>query len=238
MRYAALWLLVAAIALAACEQDPAHKAFMRVLKSAEDGSTMEQRLSYIDQAIALAPDRGGYYKTRASLLLTLCRTEEAIANMDRAIELADHPYFRYLRGIMLSRVSQYDAAIDDFDRAIAEQPSNSQFYRGRSLARAGLGDGAGALADAERLISQGGLAGHFVYARGIAHAASGQHELAVADFDAALEARPELQYVFPARAASCQALGRHRRAAADREVVDRNSKMYGDCGPGISPYHY
>lgn len=226
-----------AVALSACGRDPADQAYRRTLEGEEDGSTLEQRFAHIDRAIELAPERAPYYELRALLLLSDCRLGEAISDLDRAIELAERPYLHYLRGLVYCEMAECARALKDFDTAIAAQPENLQFYRGRSLARSATGDGAGALADAERLVAAAPH-GHRLYTRGVAHATLGRDVLAVRDFDEALRERPELVYALRARASSYERLGQAEKAAADHKLAERRTRWADACAYRLSPYHY
>lgn len=230
-------VLLLSVVLSACGDDPADQAYDRALAGEEDGSTLEERLAHIDRAIELAPERTPYYQLRALLRMSACRMREAIVDLDRAIESAGRPYLRYLRGLVYCEIAECTRALGDFDTAIAAQPDNLQFYRGRSLARSATGDGAGALADAERLIAAAPH-GHWLYARGVAYATLGRDVLAVRDFDAALRKRPELVYAVQARASSYERLGQPEKAAADREQADRLTRWAGSCAYRLSPFHY
>jgi len=49
-----------------------------------------------------------------------------------------------MRGLVTCELGHAPQSLADFDNAIASQPANTQFYRGRSLARSATGDAADA----------------------------------------------------------------------------------------------
>lgn len=71
----------------------------------------------------------------------------ALEHLSKSIAL--HPTVEafYQRGQILETRGEHDKAIEDFNRAIAEQPDAPYMYRSRALSKANLGDADGARAD-------------------------------------------------------------------------------------------
>lgn len=224
--------------LGGCAVDRAEREYLAALRGEETGMTRREQIEHLDRAIALAPDRAAYYETRAIYHIDLREFDAAIADLDRDITLVPRPYVYFLRGLVTCERGAPERAIADFDRAIAGQPANSQFYRGRSLARAATGDPAGALADAEHLVRVVPQQAESWYARGVARAQAGNHAEAIADFDHAASLRPELVYVVEARARSLERLGDATRAAADREAFERLRTERSGCAACLDPFRY
>jgi tetratricopeptide (TPR) repeat protein len=231
--------LVALVAcVGSCGPDAADREHLAAVRGDEDGSTFRERIEHLDRAIALAPERPRYRESRALLLIDQGNFTSAKADLDDAIALGDRPYLRFLRGLVQCQLDDCFVAIPDFDRAIAEQPYNAQFYRGRALALVAVDQPDRAFADAERLIELSPQVGTSYYARGMAHAALGRHEAAIWDFDQALLRTPELVYPLRARARSHAALGDPDSADADRELADRRSREESACAYCLDPFRY
>ena len=162
----------------------------------------------------------------------------AISDLDYAIALADRPYLRYLRGMVRCQARDYQAALPDFDTAIAGQPENAQFYRGRSLARSEVNDLVGAMQDAERLVALVPQRATSYFARGRVLAARGEFEAAIGDFTLAHNMRPELAYPVAARAACYELLGNDDRAAEDRVLAEGIAGGYSDCSVFRDPFRW
>jgi tetratricopeptide (TPR) repeat protein len=234
-------LLLAAVVgalVTACGPDPAQREYLAALKGEESGMTREEQITHVDRAIALAPRRAEYYETRGTYLIDLQRWVPARQDLDRSIGLRDRPYARFLRGLAACELGLFDAAVADFDTAIARDPGNAQFYRGRALAKATKGDPSGALRDAEHLLQLAPQQAESHYARGVALLALGRDRDAVPEFDAALRIRPELAYVFEARALAHERLDLAEQAAADRAAFVEVTERQRNCAPCRDPYRY
>src|SRR5437764_13553607 len=126
----------------------------------------KQQIAHIERAVELEPARAYYWETLATYRIDLRVFDRAKSDLDQAVRLQDRPYLRFLRGLVLCQSGHPGDALPDFDAAISGQPENSQFYRGRALARAAVGRAGEALNDAERLISLAPQRGESYYARG------------------------------------------------------------------------
>ena len=126
-----------------CGHDRADLEYFAALRGDETGMTREQQIAHMDQAILLAPKRAFLYETRAGYWVDLRRFDRARQDFDRAIELLDRPYARFRRALASCQAGEIERSLGDFDTAIARQPSNGQFYRGRSLARSAVHDSMG-----------------------------------------------------------------------------------------------
>lgn len=218
--------------------DPAEREYILAVRGEDEGMTRAVRLGHLDRAIALSPNRSYYWEARALHRIAERNFDRARSDLDRAIQLQDRPYLRFLRGLALCQGGKPAESLADFDAAIAGHPDNAQFYRGRALARAALGKNDDALQDAERLISLAPEMAEAYYARGIALSHLGRDEEAVLNFGQALQRRPELVYPLHARAASYERTGDAERAAADRAEAARKERDRGSCAPCLDPFRY
>jgi len=231
--------LACACALAsACGHDAADRDYLAALDGEEKGMTREQQVALIDRAILRSPRRAYYYETRAGYWIDLRHFDLARKDLDRDVELSDRPYARFLRGMVACQSGHYEASLADFDAAIARQPANTQFYRGRSLARAALGDAAGALQDAEHLLASVPQQAESYYARGVARMLLGRVSDAIADFDRAAGMRPELVYVVEARAQARERNGDAAGARRDRDALVAMRDERGGCAACLDPFRY
>ncbi len=231
-------LILLALVVQGCGPDASTREYLTALRGEETGMTREQQIQHLDHAIALTPDRAFLYETRATYRIDLKQFDAALADLDRDIALLDRPYARFMRGLVWCQMGEYPRSLPDFDRAIAVQPRNTQFYRGRSLARLATGDAVGALADAEHLVVAVPQQAESYYARGMARARLGRDPEAIADFDRAAAIRPELVYVVEARAAAYARRGDDGRAAGDRHLADSLRAEQGGCAACLDPFRY
>jgi tetratricopeptide (TPR) repeat protein len=220
-----------------CSPDPAEREYMAALRGEETGMGRAEQLIHVERAIAMAPRRGWYRETHAIYSIDTHAFPPAAADLDTAIQLADRPYLRFLRGLVSCQQGKYARSLPDFDRAIEGQPENAQFYRGRSLARSALGRYREALEDAERLRTMAPQQGETYYARGVALAGLGRLRESVQAYDEALRLRPELTYPLRARAAAYERLGDTLLAAADLEAAARKERDNG-CALCMDPFRY
>ena len=218
--------------------DRADGEYFAALKGEETGMTRVQQIAHVEEAIRLAPKRGYLYETRAGYWIDLRRFDRAREDLDHAIELVDRPYARFMRGMAACQAGDVARSLGDFDTAIARQPSNGQFYRGRSLARSAVGDSVGALADAERLLTLEPQRAESWYARGVARTRWGRDREAIVDFDRAAAIRPELVYVVEARAQALDRLGDREAARRDGDAVARMREEQAGCPPCLDPFRY
>ena len=200
--------------------------------------TREEQLAHLDRAIVLAPERASYRETHAIYAIDLLRFETAAADLDTAIQLADRPYLRFLRGLVSCQRGEFEGSLSEFDRAIREQPTNTQFYRGRSLARSRTGRYREALEDAERLVAQVPQQAESHYALGIALTGLGRFDEAVEALGEAMSRRPELLYPLRARAEAYDRLGDRERAAADLAELARRERDESLCATCRDPFRY
>ncbi|HTM01518.1 MAG TPA: hypothetical protein VL503_10400, partial [Candidatus Omnitrophota bacterium] len=78
-----------------------------------------EQLEHLETAIALQPRRAWYRETHAIYSIDVRRFAQASADLDTAIQLADRPYLRFLRGLVSCQRGAYEASLGDFDAAIA-----------------------------------------------------------------------------------------------------------------------
>jgi tetratricopeptide (TPR) repeat protein len=236
LRGAWMWPILL-LPLQACSVDPAEREYYAALRGEETGMSRREQLAHIENAIAMRPRRASYRETHAIYSIDVRNFARAAADLDTAIQLADRPYLRYLRGLVSCQRGEIAASLPDFDRAIAGQPENAQFYRGRSLARSAMGRYREALDDADRLRTMVPQQGETHYARGVALAGLGRMREAIEAYDEAIRIRPELVYPLSARADAREALGDTLLARADREQAAAKERDNA-CALCLDPFRY
>ncbi len=132
----------------AVDLNPLIEACTRLIASGEanDGQLVSaysqrgflQRLSQPDRALddynaalKLQPNSPGVLTNRAYIYLTRARNDDAMADLNKAIELfvpANAALARYYRGFDYLRFKDYDHAKEDLDEAIKRAPSNPDPY--------------------------------------------------------------------------------------------------------------
>jgi tetratricopeptide (TPR) repeat protein len=228
--------IVLLLTMITCAPDPAEQAYREALRGEENGTTREEQIALLNRAIELAPNRVSYWNTHAIYSIDQRNFVQAQRDLERAISLADRPYLRYLRGLVLCQQGQYRAALPDLDLAISQQPENSQFYHGRALAYVELGEVQKALMDADHLVAVEPNFGPAYYVRGRARAIAGRYREEIADYNETLHRRPELVYPLFARAASYERLGDWRQAAIDRNLANAKVPQKSGCGNCYDPF--
>lgn len=229
------WLILL-LPVASCSMDRAERDYYAALRGEETGMSRREQLALIESAIAEQPGRVAYRETHAIYSIDVHDYARAAADLDTAIQLADRPYLRFLRGLVSCQRGAFAASLPDFDKAIAGQPKNAQFYRGRSLARSAVGRYEEAFEDAEQLRRMVPQQGETYYARGVALAGLGRPREAVEAYDEALRIRPELVYPLRARADARDALGEALLAKEDRKSA---AEKEGDAfAPALDPFRY
>lgn len=94
----------------------------------------------LDQAVRYDPDNGLHYHRRANALMELNRSDEALQDVNTAIEKGHVTDGVYLaRAIALSRLGRTDAAMKAYGVSIKKEPklADSFYWRGWELARLG-----------------------------------------------------------------------------------------------------
>jgi len=221
-----------------CAQDPAEAEYFTALRGEETGMGRAKQLAHVERAIALQPGRAWYWETHAIYSIDVQDYETAAADLNEAVRLADRPYLRHLRGLVACQRGRYESSLEDFDRAIAGQPKNTQFYRGRSLARSKVGRFEDALADARKLVEMVPQQGETWYALGEALTGLGRYGEAIHAYDESLRRRPELIYPLRGRAEAYRRMGDASRAESDLEEAARREREESTYAVVLDPFRY
>ncbi|HZV80772.1 MAG TPA: tetratricopeptide repeat protein [Geobacteraceae bacterium] len=112
-------LTIAAICcLTGFRNPPGAARFMELGAKAQSEGHPAEALEMYTKGINLAPDKPGYYMTRAFLLLKLGRREEALRDFDSYVELEPTSAQGYIsRGMLLSDLGREKEADANFRQA-------------------------------------------------------------------------------------------------------------------------
>lgn len=109
----------------------------------------DEALPYVETGLKLAPGEPTLLTTAGRVLQALGRWTEALAAYDRALAAGATADRHRDRGWALHRVGRFQAAIADFDAAVALDPFDTDAITCRGMARLITGDYAGGLPDYE-----------------------------------------------------------------------------------------
>lgn len=161
-------------------------------------------------------DEAAERSNRGAELMNEGRWEEALAELDKAIELDPNNAYAYTnRGGVNAGLGQYEQAIADLDKAIELDPNLASAYDSRGGAYAGPEQYEQAIADLDKAIDlEPSLAGAY-YNRGHAYLRLARYEEAIADLDNAMELGPSIAAEYYARGLAYAGLEQYNYAIAD-----------------------
>ena len=170
-------------------------------------------------------------KARLADILQLAgRHEESLVLRDElATGRPDDVKFLFYRGISHSLLDNNEAAIADYDRVIALDPTHNASYLNRGSAKAELGRYEVAIADYDQALS---LDVKFITAyhnRGVAKAKRGRYEAAIMDFTEAIRLNPKWAKAYRDRSSAYRQLGKTAQAKADCDKAQALSVSLINC---------
>jgi len=134
-----------------CQKPPAEKAADYLLRGSIrmelPGSGPELAIEDFGEAIALRPDDARAYAGRAAAKILLKRYADALADANRAIELAPDAAAYGSRARIYQALGDPETALADYERAIALAPGRANTWRSRGLLYGRLGRVDAAVAD-------------------------------------------------------------------------------------------
>jgi tetratricopeptide (TPR) repeat protein len=152
----------------------------------------DRALTDYSEAVRLMPTSPDALRARALVYAQKNDIDHAIADLDTEILLRPGLYAYLFRGNLHQDKGQYDAAIDDFSRALDLQPNSFDAYNGRCWTRALIGkDLQAALADCNSALGLNSAAAEAVDSRGLVYFRLGQFAQAISDYSAALSFNPK-----------------------------------------------
>ncbi len=149
-------------------------------------------ISDYSKLIALNPQNAMAYYHRAKIFEFKCQCDLAISDYSKAIELDPNVDEFGCRGFAYYNNGQYDLAIRDFSKLIAEcHPTDTGYIRPRADAYYATGRYELAIADFSTLVELDLDSSKYYYDRGLAYYFTGQYDLAMSDFSKMIEIDPQ-----------------------------------------------
>jgi tetratricopeptide (TPR) repeat protein len=134
----------------------------KALAVTETGNFIQAE-AYWTQLVQDFPTNPAAWSNRGNSRISQNKLDEAIADFNKAIELAPDAPDPYLnRGTALEGKGQYEEAIADYNKVLAIAPNDAMAYNNRGNAKGGLGQWKEALADFQKAIE---IAPNFAFAR-------------------------------------------------------------------------
>jgi tetratricopeptide (TPR) repeat protein len=156
------------------------------------------------------------YYGRGVVLFEMGRTDKALEDYDKAIEL-DSSYAKAYasRGLVFEKMGRFDKAIADYDKVIALNPSESQSYNNRGLVFEKMGRFDKAIQDYDRAIALNPSNSDLYYNRGNSYDEMGRFDKAIADYDKAITLNPRDSQSYNNRGLVFEKMGELGKAIAD-----------------------
>jgi tetratricopeptide (TPR) repeat protein len=123
-------------------------------------------------------------------------------------------------GVRFAAVGDHEAAIRNFDEALAIDPTAAFVYKQRGASYQALRNYEAAIRDFDEVIRLNSEDVNAYYRRGASYLALSEFAAAIADFDTVIELDPEYVDAYARRAIAHEALGNDEAAASDRAVAD------------------
>ncbi|MBK5195878.1 MAG: tetratricopeptide repeat protein [Proteiniphilum sp.] len=182
---------------------------------------------FFDVLLRRFPDYTPGYLTRAQMYLELNDTTNAMADLNKAIEIDPYTSQSFsARGLLYFQQKDYNKALADLDEAIRLDPYFNGNYINRGLVKYNLNDLRGAMADYDRVIEmdENNLIARFN--RGLLRAQVADNNRAIRDFDKVIELEPENTIAYLNRAVLKNEIGNKAGALDDLNVVLRAHPEY------------
>ena len=192
---------------------------------------LKQAFDDAGKALELRPDHADAYLVRAELHQIAKRSDEALADVNKAIELKPEAASYNIRGwIHKSNIwpagdrSRYQAAIADYSKAIELDPKDTDHYEARIAVYEEFREYAAIIADYTALLALEPGSYYYYAMRGHAHRDAGDYAKALADHTKALEIELkeyaddayEKATAYSRRAKTHEWFGKYAAAVADR----------------------
>jgi tetratricopeptide (TPR) repeat protein/S1-C subfamily serine protease len=191
-------------------------------------------LKSIEIAIQLEPSDLTSFIEKGNLFSKKKQYQDAIAILDSLISRNPEAPAYLNRGNAKSYLGQKQAAITDYDRAIAINPNLAQAYNSRGKAKSDLEQNQAAITDYDRAIAINPKYANAYNNRGSAKSALRQKQAAIADYDRAIAINPNLAEAYFNLGVVKSALGQKQAAIADYDraitINPNDSEAYNNRG--------
>jgi tetratricopeptide (TPR) repeat protein len=165
-------------------------------------SQPDRALADYDAALKVQPNFAAALTNRAWIYLSRNRNDDAMSDLNKAIELfppAQAGYARYLRGFDYHRQKKYDLAMDDLNESIKHAPNNADAYLARGQVEQAEQQWDAALRDFDEFSRRASRNARGLIGKSEVLEATGRIPEALAALDAAISIEPANQNALAAR---------------------------------------
>jgi len=160
-------------------------------------------------------DQASIFSTQSYLRRRQHRYVEALSLSNRAVALNASDYYLVTRALINEDQGNYNAALADFDRALAQGNGPYWYYHRRSRAHTAAGHTEAAIADASQSIKLNSKDPDGLVMRADAEMKADRDQEALVDYSKALEMEPACPQALGGRAALYEKNGEHQKAIDD-----------------------
>jgi len=181
------------------------------------------------ELLEIFPDNPAVFSNRGNAKASQNKLDEAIADYNKAMELAPTALDPYLnRGLALEGLGKFEEAIADYNHLLELNPNDPMGYHNRGNAEGGLGQWSEAIADYQKAIQ---LAPDFAFARAnyaLALYQTGQTEVAIRTMRNIIRKYPQFPDMRAALTAALWKQGQHGEAESNWVAVVGIDSRYKD----------
>lgn len=229
MKRLALFVLLAASLTLAChaviKRDPLE--ILRQSQEAFERRDFPKAVELLSQAIESNPNLTPAYVLRGLANAAQNKTDEALADYDKAVELApDDERPRLLRASVFQAKREFDKAITDLSFVIQKKPNDADVIASRGICYAQKGDDERALKDFDGAVKADPKNAHGWQLRGSAYSEKGEKDKALADFKEAITLDPNNPATYLYRAHLYLVEAEPELALGDLEEVMRRAPNF------------
>ena len=189
--------------------------FNKISENNYDGAIKDLN-KYLNKLTGINSQDSNAYYLRGYAKSKLGNYKEAIADQNKAIELAPHDARLYTeRGFAKYQLGDYKLAIVDFNKAIERKPGYANNYEYSGNANSYLGNYKEAIADYNKAIEINPQFANAYSNRGYAKSKLGNYKGSIIDYSKAIEINPEHSDAYNNRCESKYSLGKFKSALLD-----------------------
>lgn len=159
------------------------------------GMLDEEALYDLSHAIRLDPKDPEAYHKRALAKHGMGRCEQAVADLDMAIQLDPKAAYYHARGKVKYEIDRYEDAVDDYGEALRLDPGNLKARYDRAWSYEQLQRYEDALHDYDTILRTDPGLPRIYFERGELKSMLGRHEEALSDYEKSVELCPDYQDV-------------------------------------------
>ena len=197
----------------------------------------EDAIASFTRAIQIEPRHVDALIGRADLYSGRGRDDEALRDIEQALTISPSAELHYRRGILLLRRKSPEAALRDFDKALAAEPRDANCHIGRAMALVALKQTDSALAALDSALILDPANAQALSNRASVLARLKRYEEALLSADRALKLQPDLPGAWHNRGAALAGLKRLKEAVASYEkalaLAPQNAHTWNNAGAAM-----